>query len=151
MFWRFCCSSLFQDCDGWWWKGPSKGGETKATYCICIYIYTYIIWCFGNFDMFWLQPAPGQLQLAVRKAITKPPTKRSRSEGPVSRTRREEAVFREELKKDEAQSCQRSGQRAVVRDRLVHALNCLSYVMFGSSENDKNFVDMSGSISYYDI
>lgn len=60
-------------------------------------------------------------------------------------------MFREELKKDEAQSCQSSGPRAVVRDRLVHALNSLSYVMFGSSENDTNFVDMSGSISYYDI
>ena len=71
-----------------------------------------------------------------RKAITKPPTKRSRSEGPVSRTRREEAVSREELKKDEAQSCQSCGQRAVVMDPLVHALNknSLSYVTFGESE-----------------
>lgn len=43
-----------------------------------------------------------QTALRPRKAITKPPGKRSRSEGPVARTRKEEAVFREELKKDEA-------------------------------------------------
>eukprot|EP00438_Fugacium_kawagutii_P011797 Skav222971 [mRNA] locus=scaffold1489:832774:845028:- [translate_table: standard] len=48
----------------------------------------------------------------VEKAITaKPPTKRSRSEGPASRTRKEEAVLREELKKDEAEALGRAEKR----------------------------------------
>ena len=47
----------------------------------------------------------------VEKAITKPPSKRSRSEGPVARTRKEEAVFREELKKDEAAALGRAEKR----------------------------------------
>lgn len=53
----------------------------------------------------------------VEKAITKPPTKRSRSEGPVSRTRREEAVSREELKKDEAAALSRAEKRKGDRHR----------------------------------